>query len=164
MDAETTEPSPTEAPIWFHVSTRLWRPGEQIPAGHFGDMLRQTGGAADQKFTMWWELVFETYRHAFGIQPSRLHCVFVTETLGVALAFRDRFRGGTARIYRVSALHPDTPTFRGDFEVFGQIQSALDELPERARRYWTETERITPEVLVGGPVVVVEEVTPVPAG
>ncbi|MCJ2054758.1 hypothetical protein [Methylobacterium sp. J-070] len=85
--------------------------------------------------------------------------MFTAETIALARQFRDGFRPG-AGIYAVEPW-PDALLFRGNFGIVTDIDPAepfLAYMPEGALRYWTEPSGDQVEVLVGGPVTVIERI------
>jgi hypothetical protein len=152
-------------PRLFHVSRTEHEPGDIISHGRYGAAsLEPTAKALHleqgQIGALVWEAALETARLACAPGAvSRLRCVFAAETIALARRFRDGFRPD-AGIYAVEPWH-DAPLFRGDFGIVTDINPAepfLSYMPAGALRYWTAPPGEQVEVLVGGPVTVLERV------
>lgn len=155
--------SAAEHPRLFHVSHEEFEAGSWINPGRYGaSNLYPTAQApnigADQIGALLWEAALETARLAIApTAVSRLRCVFAAETIQFARDFRDRFRPGAA-IY-TAAPWSDALLFRGDFGIVTNIDLTapfLSYMPAGAVRYWTEPPGGEIEVLVGGPMTVLE--------
>ncbi|MEE7451546.1 hypothetical protein MRF4_29335 [Methylobacterium radiotolerans] len=150
-------------PRLFHVSREDYETGSWINPGRYGSAsLYPTAQAPDIKAgqvgAILWEATLETARLAIApTAVSRLHCVFAAETIELAQDFRNRFRPG-ASIYAAVPWH-DARLFRGDFGLVTNIDPAapfLAYMPAAAIRYWSEAPGADVEVLVGGPMTVLE--------
>ena len=151
-------------PSFYHVSSNVLSPGQVLQPGQFGQTSRRVdsrGGIPLQgidAMNLLWELALETARQLLAPDaPSRLHCVFTTLTVPDAVAFRDRFRRGS-QIYEV--LCPDEiPRHSGNYSAITDPPDEthiLDFMPDYAIDYWREPPEGITEVLIGGPVTVVQ--------
>lgn len=151
---------------YFHVSPHTNHPvGTIIEPGRYGGFIRSTvtGGPLQADFllnNLVWEAVLETARLGLpNPPPSRLNCVFGCTTHETARAFRKRFRPN-APIYRI-AVKKDIPTFLGNLDLISRLHNGalVDVWSRGALSYWTEQPSGATEVLIGGPVKVVERLT-----
>lgn len=147
--------------MYFHVSHREYAVGDAIQPGNWGRIIRQfrPGGPMPSNtdfHIVLWEVAMEASRVAIdGGLPSRLECIFVTETIEAATSFRDRYRRG-AFIYEALPIL-DCISFRGDFALISNgLRSGAyaDYMAEYCRQYWTSPATIEPEVLYAGPLLV----------
>jgi len=148
----------------YHVSTRPWLPDSVIEPGHWGALARafgnQPGGMAfaniQQAKTMIWEMGLELSRKLSApTAPSRLDCVFCTEDLPSAQAFRDRIvKGGMIYVVEVDE---ETNTHVGNYDALTTVPQGalLDVVVAACKSYWTDTPTGIRELLVGGNVTVV---------
>jgi hypothetical protein len=131
---------------YYHVTTADLVPGFQLTPGEWGKKIRSyvAGGPAptwQTGQTLLWETALETARLALAPHaPSRLDCVFATQTLDGAREFRDKFRP-QGKIYAVSGS--DEHIFRGDFGAisrgYGLTGSYVDTYSKQSVAYWSGT-------------------------
>lgn len=117
--------------------------------------------SAEHFHVVLWEVAMEAARVGTdqGL-PSRLDCVFVTETQAMAESFRDKYREG-AFIYEVSPLLADLRTHRGDFALISdgiRHGSYADYMAEHCRQYWADPAVKEPEILYPGPLQVTRRI------
>lgn len=108
------------------------------------------------------EIALETARKALAPDaPSRLECVFVSETLDFSRAFRDKYSPG-ATIYKVAPVGEALKPFRADFDLISSPKNGappyLDFMPTEAIDYWTEEPKGLPELLYPGQIIIIEVV------
>lgn len=153
--------------MYFHVSGIDHLPGDIIEPGQWGRTVRQFrpgGPMPSPNFiaSVLWEVALETSRIATDPElPSRLDCVFVCDTLEMAVAFRDRYRSG-ANIFEVAPLEGSAARqYRGDFSLISSgshRRAYADYMAEDAAKYWTAQTEHMPEVLYAGPLRVIGRV------
>jgi len=158
---------------YFHVSLKPWQIGDVIAPGGFGkatlnvadghlsstpDAQGAPGIAPTTAFMLMREAAIEAARRAgYPEAPSRSQCVFVTEKIEDARAFRDRFRLG-AMIYEVE-VSDDAPRHHGNFEVITRPTNGapyVASFADMAISYWRDkpTDPGLVEILIGGPVTI----------
>jgi hypothetical protein len=154
---------------YYHVTLDDFPIGRVIDPGAHGKTHRQfnTGGGtfpSSQIVSHFWELSLEAARSAMcPDQPSRLSCVFATETLRDAQEFRRRCRAG-AKILVVEPTIPNVIVYRGDFSIisdakFEKGDAFIDFIPAAASRYWKDGPVGLVEVLIPCPVRVMSVVS-----
>lgn len=149
----------------FHVSSREWAAGDVIEAGAWGRLLSAWSfphNIPKEINVLVWEVALEASRLSLDpSMPSRLNCVFTTESVEAARHFRDRFRAG-AKIYEVESVNEADVEIRCDFDLISNSGFAKDALiPDvavKARRYWDQNPKGLVEILHAGPVRVVRTI------
>jgi Protein of unknown function (DUF2441) len=145
----------------YHVSDGSWKPGDSIAPGNWGKQVRQFGkgvgfqgyGNAKNAEITGLEIVLEAARQLTAPDaPSRLECVFCTEDIASARAFRDGFRKGQS-IFQVEV--DDTVTMHaGNFDAITSLPQGafVDTSIATAKSYWIDAPTGIREILVGGSV------------
>lgn len=147
----------------FHVSTFEFPKGTVVAPGHWGRKIRACSvpSLLDQKAVGLWELALEAVRMTANPSlPSRLDCIFLTETKEAAIQFRDRFRPD-GRIFEVAVWGSESNTRRCDFDLISTPvpeNRAIETMAERARQYWCDDPRGMIEVLYAGHIQIVRMV------
>jgi uncharacterized protein DUF2441 len=144
------------------LSRRRWwlaHGRNSIAPGNWGKQTRQFGegegfrGYSNVKdaVIIGWEIALEAARHLTAPDaPSRLNCVFCTEDMESAKAFRNRFRPGES-IFEVE-VEDTASTHAGNYAALTDaIQGAfVDTSVATAKSYWTDAPTGIREILVGG--------------
>lgn len=148
----------------FHVTSRSYRAGDLIHPGNWGRQTRRFGAGLEPippdsgAIILLWEIALESVRRSVAERlPSRLDCVFACETEEHAALFRNQYRSGAA-IVKIDYSY-STPIHIGDFGLISRVGNAgpyVDFMIEHALRYWTNTPSGLSEILIGGPVQVVD--------
>jgi hypothetical protein len=109
----------------YHVGNGGWKPGDSIAPGNWGKQTRQLGkgegfrgygGDVNNAKIIGLEVAVEVARQLTAPDaPSRLNCVFCTEDIESAKAFRDRFRNGES-IYEVE-VEDTVSTHTGNYDA-----------------------------------------------
>ena len=127
-------------------------------------MRRFRNGIPDMSVGNWFELIREVAVEAArvsagGTKPSRLKCVYATESIEMARMFRDKYRPG-ATIYSVEPTMPNYRMHRGDFELITTPTNEpfVDGFSALAVQYWTTDRPALPEILLETPVRVLARV------
>jgi hypothetical protein len=145
----------------YHVGYGGWKPGDSIAPGNWGKRTRQFGkgggyrdyGAVSDAAVVGWEVALEIARQLTAPDaPSRLNCVFCTENIEGARAFRDRF-AKDASIYEVEA-EDNVNTHVGNYDALtnGSHGATVDTNVATSKSYWTDAPTGIREILVGGSV------------
>jgi hypothetical protein len=145
----------------YHVGNGDWKPGDSIAPGNWGKQVRQFGKGAGFRgygdirdaVNTGWEIALEITRQLTAPDaPSRLNCVFCTEDIESANAFRDRFAKG-ASIYEVE-VEDAVNTHAGNYEALTDVPqgASFDTSVAIAKSYWTDAPTGIREILVGGTV------------
>lgn len=152
--------------MFYHVSMEPRQIGDVIPHGRFGEMYRQyrPGGPMPDARTLnslFWEIALESSRQvAVPDAVSRLNCIFACEQLEHAVHFRDGYRANGGLIYRCVPVDAAIPIHRGDFTAIsaqeGEPRPYVDFMSEAALRYWRGEPSAIVEVLIGGPIRIIE--------
>lgn len=80
------------------------------------------------------ELIFELVRsHHFPNKPTRLRCMFVTDSLEDAQHFKNQFWAN--RPYKIFSIEYDGEVHRGDMRLLS-IDGTIIEIQKRAMAYW----------------------------
>ena len=151
----------------YHVGNGGWKPGDRIAPGNWGKRTRQFGkgagflgyGDVNNAKIIGWEVALEVARQLTAPEaPSRLDCVFCTEDIESAKAFRDRFAKG-ASIYQVE-VEDAVNTHAGNYEALTDVPQgpSVDTNVATAKSYWTDAPTGIREILVGGSVKVVDKI------
>lgn len=118
----------------FYRSGVFYQPGEIVPAGNWGRVIRAHGTRHNLFFR---ELLYEAVRREeFDDRPSRLISAFAFEAEAVARNFNNPL---APLLYRVEIDDPQGPSFRADMswiDVLARGPNAFDEARECARHYW----------------------------
>ncbi|MBR1296653.1 DUF2441 domain-containing protein [Bradyrhizobium sp. AUGA SZCCT0042] len=150
----------------YHVGSG-WKPGDSIAPGNWGKQARQFGEGngfreyadANDAVIVGWEVALEVARQLTApVAPSRLNCVFCTEDIESATAFRDRFRNGKS-IYEVS-VEDAVNMHVGNYDALTDVHqgATVDTSVATAKSYWTDTPTGIREILVGGTVKVTAKI------
>jgi hypothetical protein len=145
----------------YHVGNGGWKTGDCIAPGNWGKQTRQFGkgegfrdyGDVNNAKIVGWEVALEAARQLTAPNaPSRLDCVFCTEDLESAKAFRNRFRKGES-IYEVE-VEETVNMHVGNYEALTDVPQgpSVDTNVATAKSYWTDAPTGIREILVGGPV------------
>ena len=146
----------------YHVGNAGWKPGDSIAPGNWGKQTRQLGkgegfrgygGDVNNAKIIGLEVAVEVARQLTAPDaPSRLNCVFCTEDIESAKAFRDRFRNGES-IYEVE-VEDTVSTHTGNYDALtdGPQGAFIDTYVATAKSYWTDVPTGIREILVGGTV------------
>jgi uncharacterized protein DUF2441 len=145
----------------YHVGSGGWKPGDSIAPGNWGEQSRQLGkgegfrgyGDVNNAVIIGWEIALEVARLLTSPDaPSRLNCVFCTEDIESAKAFRDRFRKGE-NIYEVE-VEDTVNTHTGNYDALTDTPQGafVDTSVATAKSYWTDVPTGIREILVGGTV------------
>ena len=147
---------------FYHVTIASLWDGDTIEPGRHGKNFRQfrPGGpmpTPEGIASIMWEVALESARVATDpLKPSRLNCVFAFETLACARRFKAKHRtdGSILKIGVANGIG----CHRGDFDIISAGTSAayVDYMSDGANRYWTAEPTGFVEVLIGGPVRVIE--------
>jgi hypothetical protein len=148
--------------MFIHVSHALHNVGDVIEPGAFGRSVRQWSknkptDSPEALKNVIWESALESVRMVAKPEaPSRLACVFACRSQADATRFRDRFRVG-AGLYAIEPA-PPCPTFFGDYDLItdSSFEPFVDHFSQRSVRYWTQEASGMCEVLIGGPVKVMQ--------
>jgi len=147
----------------FHVSPTPLPSNYVLQPGSWGTKLKTiltTGNQSTISSTLFWEMALETARYQIDpFLPSRLNCVFLSQSMDDAVGFRDQFRPG-GHIYEVEMMD-DVPFHRGDFSLLSYNSpnvSFLDFMPQFCIRYWTEQPSGIVEVIYPGRAKIVGQV------
>jgi hypothetical protein len=143
----------------YHVGDGGWKPGDSITPGNWGKRSRQFGtgpgfvgyGNVHDVINIGWEIALEAARQLTAPDaPSRLDCVFCTEDIVSAKAFRDRFANG-ASIYEVE-VEDTVSTHAGNYDALTDAPQGafVDTSVATAKSYWTDAPTGIREILVGG--------------
>ncbi|WP_271593240.1 DUF2441 domain-containing protein [Bradyrhizobium sp. CCBAU 65884] len=146
---------------FYHVGAGAWKPGDSIAPGNWGKQTRQFGkgtgfrgyGNVKDAEIVGVEVALEAARQLTAPDaPSRLNCVFCTEDIESAKAFRDRFRKGES-IYQVE-VEDTVSTHAGNYDAITNLPQGafVDTSVATARSYWTDAPTGIREILVGGSV------------
>jgi hypothetical protein len=140
---------------FYHLAPILLAPGSQIMPGNWGRIKRMQRNLEGNIFR---EYVFEDVRKRdFPSKPSRLDCVFGFTDVNTARAFRENTRSFEASVlYLVSTEADSSSIHYADYRFPALNGGALDGIEELARKYWTETPQQCIEVVIPGPVTVLE--------
>lgn len=145
---------------FFHVTSHNWMSGDVIQPGGWGRQIRQfkPGGPKPNDWNVvLWEVALETARLQFAAEaPSRMDCVFASESSVFAERFRDLYRP-QSQVVAVEALDPQTTVHRGDFFLISRSQGPrpayVDYMPVDAQSYWTSPPpQGHAELVIAGPV------------
>lgn len=154
-------------PEYYHVSVIDHAIGTILQPGRSGLQYRQyvTGGGVvpanhHNAYNLTWETVLEaTRRLSVPHFPSRLNCIFATTTEDAAKAFRDKWRAGSP-IFKIDVAE-DIPTFIGDLGSLNNSKPGdtfIDYWIETAIKYWKDQPPGATEILIGGPVKIVQKI------
>lgn len=155
--------------MYFHVSPASHEVGTILEPGRHGDFIRLfhygTFATTSDSFSLVLrEMLLETARVALASEaPSRLNCIFVTETIDFARAFRDQYRP-SASIFSVEPEGEPLVPRRCSFSLISRPKNGappyLSYLPAEAVEYWIHpiAEGDLPELLYPGPLRVVQRV------
>ena len=146
---------------FYHVGNGGWKPGDCIASGNWGKRCRQFGkgagfrgyGNVNDVINIGWEIALEAARQLTAPDaPSRLDCVFCTEDIESAKAFRDRFKEGES-IYEVE-VEDTVSTHAGNYDALTDVPQGafVDTSVATAKSYWTDAPTGIREILVGGSV------------
>jgi len=153
--------------LLYHVGKSDWKQGDCIEPGNWGRQTRQFGkgsgfvgyGTVQNATIVGWEVALELARQLTAPDaPSRLNCVFCTEDLASAKAFRDRFANG-ASIYEVE-VEDAASTHSGNYEALTDVPqgSSVDTNVAIAKSYWSDAPTGIKEILVGATVQVSKKI------
>jgi hypothetical protein len=145
----------------YHVGNGGLKAGDSIAPGNWGKQTRQFGkgegfrgyGDVRDAVNIGWEVALEVARQLTAPDaPSRLNCVFCTEDIESARAFRDRFAKG-ASIYEVE-VDDAVNTHAGNYDALTDAPQgpSVDTNVATAKSYWTDAPTGIREILVGGTV------------
>jgi hypothetical protein len=145
----------------YHVGNGGWKPGDSIAPGNWGKRTRQFGkgegfrnyDTVGNAVVVGWEIALEIARQLTAPDaPSRLNCVFCTEDIESAKAFRDRF-ANDASIYEVE-VEDNVNTHVGNYDALtnGSNGATVDTNVATSKSYWTDAPTGIREILVGGSV------------
>lgn len=99
-----------------------------------------------------WEVALEAARISIDpLLPSRLNCVFATESLEFAQHFRDKYRAGG--IIFETELVGSPAVFLGDFALLSESAPSTpyaNYISSRSKQYWTTAPSREPELVVAG--------------
>jgi hypothetical protein len=151
----------------YHVGSGVWKRGDSIAPGNWGKQSRQLGqgegfrgyGDINNAVVIGWEVALEAARQLTAPDaPSRLDCVFCTEDIESAKAFRDRFRKGES-IYEVE-VEDTVSTHTGNYDALTNTPQGafVDTNVATAKSYWTDAPTGIREILVGGSVKVSDKI------
>ena len=151
---------------YYQVSPLADHPiGTVIQPGRAGQQYRRfvkgvaPGPSQDLMSGLVWEAVLEAARLAIDPSlPSRLNCVFGFKTKEAAVAFRDRHRPPGTPIFKIEAVS-GSPVFAGDLDLITSTAAGaiVDIWSQGAVKYWRDQPAGVSEVLIGGPVTIVEK-------
>ena len=118
----------------FYRSGAWYLPGEIVPAGNWGRVIRAQGTRHNLFYR---ELVYELVRAAeFADRPSRMTASFAFEGEVVARNFNNP---SAPLLYRVEVADQAALTFRADMSWIDTLAggpNAFDEARQLARHYW----------------------------
>jgi hypothetical protein len=153
-------------PRYFHVARDGLRVGDIIQPGSWGSLTRAFGpggqaiASQSDATNLIWEAAVESVRsQSFPTKVSRFDCVFACQSEQEARQFLQRFRSnGSHRIYEVELVDPATPTSIGDFAAITDAPPApyVERAVHVSAGYWKDGCPTFPEVLIGGPVRVLQ--------
>jgi hypothetical protein len=145
----------------YHVGNGGWKTGDGIAPGNWGKQTRQFGkgggfrgyGNVKDAEIIGMEITLEAARQLTAPDaPSRLECVFCTDDIESAKAFRDQFRKGQS-IYQVE-VEDTVTTHAGNYDAITNLPQGafVDTSVATAKSYWTDAPTGIREILVGGSV------------
>jgi len=154
-----TKQEVTEQGVLYHCAPMSLEVGGVIRSGNWGRIVRATSiaGVNDGTSKIIFELAYEHSRLLHNPSaPSRLDCIFCCPTLEEAQAYRAA-QQPTGIIYKVSPIHPNTAMHVTSWPLWG-LGTGLnfDQSLIRLKDYWTATPTGQREVLVGGPVRIID--------
>ncbi|OJZ70119.1 hypothetical protein B375_0209370 [Xylella fastidiosa 6c] len=138
---------------YFHCSPILLGAGSIIEPGNWGRML---SSYTKMDFKLWRESFLEYVRQQISPdKPSRLHAVFLLESLQDAITYRDIYASGTL-VYEVTADLEVHRTHRGCYNFdFVTGVDPLEHFRQIAEAYWTTEPISQVEIVTEGAVHVV---------
>jgi len=159
---------------YFHVAPILLDEGSIILPGNFGRIVKKYNPNSVNFDVLTRETIFEQIRQQeFNAKPSRLHCLFLLESLEQAVQYKNQYAIWNL-IYEVSINSENLTIHRGSysFNVLPPIQilgttstisppnilhnnGYYNGLPELARTYWSTDPSSDIEVLINAPATVV---------
>jgi hypothetical protein len=151
----------------YHVGSGRWKPGDSITPGNWGKQVRQFGngqgmlgyGNIHDAINIGWEIALEAARQLTAPNaPSRLNCVFCTEDVESAKAFRDRVVSGES-VFEVE-VGDTVSTHDGNYDALTNTREGafIDTNVAAAKSYWTDAPTGIREILVGGTIKVLAKV------
>lgn len=144
---------------FYHCAPMSLEVGSVIRSGNWGRIVRATSiaGVNDGTSKIIFELAYENSRLLHNPSaPSRLDCIFCCPTLDEAQAYREA-QQPTGIIYKVLPLDPSTPIHVTSWLLWGLgTGSNFTQSQKRLKDYWTATPTEQREVLVGGPVQIID--------
>ncbi len=143
----------------YHVGGGHWQLGDNVTPGNWGKQTRQFGkgrgfkdfGNVNNAKIVGWEVALEVARQLIAPEaPSRLNCVFCTDDIESAKAFRDRFRSGDS-IYEVT-VDDSVNTHIGNYDALTDVPEGptVDTSVVTSKSYWADAPTGIREILVGG--------------
>jgi hypothetical protein len=139
-------------PRLFHATIASLFVGDVINPGRHGVYYRSVIEGSpypSHLISYLWEVALESARvSAAPEKPSRLSCVFASESLDWAREFKTRYRDSGSSILLVEPV-ADVAMHRGDFELLRPCGGPfVDVMASRARSYWLDEPVGLPEILV----------------
>ncbi len=159
MTSPSTRQAVTEHRAFYHCAPMSLEVGGVIRSGNWGRIVRATSiaGVNDGTSKIIFELAYEHSRLLHNPSaPSRLDCIFCCPTLEEAQAYRAA-QQPTGIVYKVSPIDPNTPVHLTSWSLWG-LGTGLNfsQSQMRLKDYWTAAPTGQREVLVGGPVQIVD--------
>jgi hypothetical protein len=145
---------------YFHCAPLPLLADSVVEPGNWGRIIRMYTPNDGATFAVAYrESLLEHFRQRHcPNKPSRLNCVFACPSVEIAQAYKAKW-GRLNFIYEVEQITP-AGVHLGDYELalFQSDVPYFDNFPDRAALYWSDDPKQNPEVLLPGPVRILQRV------